>query len=53
MVSRPASASAAVKATSIWVEVSSAETSVASHRRDTTSMTATATRRARVKWVKS
>jgi hypothetical protein len=47
------SANATVNATSTWVEVSSAETSVDNHLRDTTSMTATATRRAAVKWVKS
>jgi len=40
------SANAAVNATSTWVKVSSAETSVDNHLRDTTSMTATATRRA-------
>src|SRR5512144_2262437 len=42
--SRPSAASAAVKATSICVLVSSAETTVASHLRETTSSTATATR---------
>ena len=43
----------AVERTSTWVEVSSAETRQASHLRETMSRTATATRRARLKWVKS
>ena len=45
--------SASVKATSTWVEDSSAETTVDSHSRDTTSRTATAHRRLARKWVKS
>jgi len=44
---------AAVNATSICTLVCSAETRVDSQRRETTSMTATATRLAQVKWVKS
>jgi hypothetical protein len=47
------SSSAARKPAWIWQLVSSAETSVDSQRRETTSITATAPRRARVKWVKS
>jgi hypothetical protein len=47
----PSAARASVKHTSIWVEVSSAETRQASHLRETMSSTAAATRRARVKWV--
>ncbi len=47
----PSSVRAAVNATSIWVLVSSADTTVDSQRRDTTSITATATRFARAKWV--
>jgi hypothetical protein len=42
-----------VKATSTWGEVSSAETTVVTHRRETTSMIAVAARFARVKWVTS
>jgi hypothetical protein len=42
-----------VKATSTWVEVSSADTTVPNHLRDTMSKIATAARQARVKWVKS
>jgi hypothetical protein len=44
---------AAVKATSTWVEDSSAATRVVIHFRDTTSRMAIAARRARLKWVKS
>jgi hypothetical protein len=42
-----------VKATSTWIEDSSAQTRVWIQRRETTSMMASAARRARVKWVKS
>jgi len=49
----PSAVRAAVKATSTWIEDSSADTTVASQYRDTTSRTATAQRFDRVKWVKS
>jgi len=49
----PSVVRARVKATSTWVEDSSAETTVASHNRETTSRTATAHRREARKWVKS
>ena len=49
----PSASSAAVNATSTWVEDSSAATRVVSHLRDTMSRIAIAARRARVKWVKS
>jgi hypothetical protein len=51
--SRSSAASAAVNATSTCTEDSSAQTRVVSHLRETTSMMASAARRAAVKWVKS
>lgn len=50
---KSSTSSASVKATSTWIEDSSAETRVVIHLRDTMSMMATAHRLARVKWVKS
>jgi hypothetical protein len=50
---RSSAVRAVVKATSTWSELSSAQTRVVIHLRETTSMMASAARRARVKWVKS